>query len=80
MYSEKELKNLIDLSKKGAEQIKIELDKFEITMKILLEKAPVKDIETIEKVKILTNKSIFLHKEGKVDEGNKVIEELKKLI
>ncbi len=80
MYSEKELKNLIGLSKKGVEQLQIELKKYDMTMQGVIKNAPEKDIPVIEKLKVLTEKAIGLHKQGKTEEANKVTEEIKNLI
>lgn len=80
MYSENELKKLIELSKKGTEQLEIELKKFDMTMAGVLKKAPEKDIPVVEKLQALTSKAIELHKQGKTQEANKITEEIKNLI
>lgn len=80
MYSEKELKNLVELSKKGTEQIRIELAKQDLVMQGVIKNAPTEQVPKLEKLRMLTNKVIQLHKDGKTEEANKVTEEIKNLI
>ena len=57
----------------------IELAKQDLVMQGVIKNAPAKDVPTLEKLRILTNKCIQLHKDGNTEEANKVMEEIKNL-
>lgn len=78
-YSKEDLERLIKLSKLGSEQMNTEMKKFDLVFQGLLKNAPEEDIEIIEKINILSKKAISLAKQGKTEESNKVIQELKNL-
>lgn len=78
-YKDLDLDSLIKLSEAGANQIKMEMKKFDLVFDGVLKNAPAEDIDKLEKVRILSNKAIALAKDGKTEEANKVIEELKNI-
>lgn len=74
-----DIQSLIKLSESNANQMRIETAKVEKVFEAVIKNCPEGDISTIERLRILSNKAMNLAKEGKIQEANNVIEELKNI-
>ena len=71
------LQQLIELSKQNSKQIEIDLKIFESTFDGVLKNAPDKDRDVLEKMNALTKKAIILAKDGKTNEANEILNQIK---